>query len=414
MKTDNTIRLLLISPYFFPHIGGSQRYMEELYVHLTEQFPQFKVDVLTYNTNSAPAREKHRGLTIYRIPCWEILPGQFALPNPIALITILYKLAHTNYHFVHTHLRFFDATWWAWIFARIIGATSIFTEHVAGRPIHENPTVALIANIVDQTLAAWTLPRYDIITATNRATQHFLNRTYRLPQTIQLIYGGVDTPYFTPVPRTKRSIPGIRKELKASDIVISFIGRLIWAKGATKLYKIFRQLLPKMNRNVYLVIAGSGPLAKTFRTQISRDALEHRVLFLGPLTAKKVRQLLQATDIFIHPSHHNEGFPNVILEAGSCGNYVIATDVAGVREVINHRETGALIPSGDDKALAQSISWALTHKKQIKIMGKTLRKLLVTNFDWNQISTSYKQLLISNLQQQTAHTVIDRSTLAYR
>lgn len=388
--------------------------MEELYVHLTEQFPQFKIDVLTYNTNSAPAREKHRGLTIYRIPCREILPGQFALPNPIALITILYKLAQNNYHFVHTHLRFFDTTWWAWIYARIIGATSIFTEHVAGRPVHENPTVELIANIVDQTLAAWTLPRYDVVTATNRATQQFLNRTYQLPQTIQLVYGGVDTSYFTPVSRSIRTIPGIRKKIKATDIVITFVGRLIWAKGATKLYKIFCWLLPKMKNNVYLAIAGSGPLTKAFRTQIKRDNLENRVLFLGPLKPEKVRQLLQSTDIFVHPSHHNEGFPNVILEAGACGNYVIATNVAGVREIIKPRETGALIPSVDDRALAQSISWALAHKKQTKTMGRNLRKSLITGFDWSQISTSYRQLLVSNLRQQTANSAAGKRSLAYR
>lgn len=414
MKTANTIGILLISPYFFPHIGGSQRYMEELYVHLTEQFPQFQVDVLTYNTNSAPAREKHRGLTIYRIPCWEILPGQFALPNPIALITILYKLAQNNYHFVHTHLRFFDATWWGWIYARIIGATSIFTEHVAGRPVHENPTVELIANIVDQTLAAWTLPRYDIVTATNHATQQLLNRTYQLPQTIQLVYGGVDTAYFSPIKKGERQIQTVSKNLKATDIVITFVGRLIWAKGATKLYKVFCRLLPRIKNNVYLAIAGSGPLTKTFRTQIKRDNLEHRVLFLGPLKPEKVRQLLQSTDIFVHPSHHNEGFPNVILEAGACGNYVIATDVAGVREIIKPRETGALIPSGDDRALTQSISWALAHKKQTKTMGRNLRKLLTTGFEWNQISTSYKQLLVSNLRQQSANSATSKRVLAYR
>lgn len=398
----NKHRILLISPYFFPHIGGSQRYMEELYVHLIEQFPQYSVDVLTYNTDNAPEKEKHRGLTVYRIPCWEILPGQFTIPNPIALITILYKLAQNKYDFVHTHLRFFDATWWTWIYAKLIGATSIFTEHVASRAVHENPTVELIANVVDQTLAAWTLHHYDIITATNRATQQFLKRAYRLPQPIQLLYGGVDTAYFTPVSRAKRSIPGIQKKLNASDIVISFVGRLIWAKGATKLYKIFRKLLPKIGKNVYLVIAGSGPLAKTLHTQIKNDNLEHRVLFLGPLTPEKVRQTLQTTDIFVHPSHHNEGFPNVILEAGACGNYVIATDVAGVREVIIPKKTGILIPSGDDQTLERSIFWAISHKNQIKTMGGNLRKSLVTGFDWNQISTSYMQLLKNGQKHMNA------------
>ena len=87
-RAKPTIKILLISPYFAPHIGGSQRYMEELYVHLSEQFPHISVDVLTYNTTDSKTIEKYRGITIYRVPCWEILPGQFALPNPIKLIAL--------------------------------------------------------------------------------------------------------------------------------------------------------------------------------------------------------------------------------------------------------------------------------------------------------------------------------------
>lgn len=398
MKRYRPIKILLISPYFFPHIGGSQRYMEELYVHLREKMPHVGVDVLCYNTDAAAEKENHRGLTVYRVPCWQILAGQFAIPNPIALIGLLYKLRQNNYDFVHTHLRFFDATWWAWIYARLIRAKSIFTEHVASRPVHENQTVELIASLVDQTLAAWSLPHYDVVTATNRSTQNFLKRTYNLPQQIQLVYGGVDTAYFTPVARSNRTIPVIHKKLKATETVISFVGRLIWAKGASKLYQVYRRLLPKMKKNVSLVIAGGGPLSSNFRKQIKQDNLEDRVWFLGPLDAKKVREVLQASDIFVHPSHHNEGFPNVILEAGASGNYVIATDVAGVREVIIPGRTGKLIPPGDERAIAQALSWALAHKAKSRRIAMALRKSLIHHFDWHDIVTDFYRLLTQALK----------------
>lgn len=393
MNTTCRIRILLISPYFYPHIGGSQRYMEELYVHLTEQFPRVSVDVLTYNTLLSSTREKHRGITIYRIPCWEILPGQFALPNPIALLAILYKFASNHYTCVHTHLRFFDAAWWAWLYARIIGATSIFTEHVASRPVHENPTVELIANLINQTLAAWSLPRYDVITTTNRSAQQFLNRTYRLHQTIHVIYGGVDTVYFHPIKRANRVVPVIHKHIKASDTVISFVGRLIWAKGAIRIYTLFRKLLPKIKQSVYLVIAGDGPQAESLKKQIRQDGMTHRVLFLGALNPKEVRSLFQASDIFVHPSHHNEGFPNVILEAGATGNYIIATDIAGVKEVIIPYQTGALVPTGNEKAITRKLLWALLHKTRARRIGNNLRNLLTKQFDWRKISKEYMSLI---------------------
>lgn len=394
----------MISPYFFPHIGGSQRYMEELYVHIHEQFPHVSIDVLTYNTNHAPANETYRGLTIYRIPCWDILPEQFVLPNPVQLLLFLFRMAKKRYSFVHTHVRFFEATWWAWLYAKIIGATSIFTEHVSGRSTHENPTVELVMNTLDQTLTAWSMPQYNIVTTTNKAAQQYLNRTYHLPQMVQLVYGGVDTTYFQPVKQGERMIPVIRKKLKQTDTVISFVGKLIWAKGAIKLYRAYCKLLPKIQKNVYLAIAGDGVLAENIQKQIRQDNLSDHVIFLGSLDPKHVRQLLQASDIFVHLSHYHEGFSNVILEAGAAGNYIIATDIAGTREIIYPKKTGALIPIDDERALTNAITWALRNKLKTRSMGSNLRKLLIKEYDWIEISNSYMRLLISNNNSKTAKT----------
>ncbi len=416
MKRKENIRVLLISPFFAPHFGGDQRYMEELYVHLREQFRQVSVDVLTYNTRNAPPYELHRGLRVYRIPCWEVLPSQFALPNPVSLITTLYKLSANHYHFVHTHKRYFDATWWAWIYALLIKATSIFTEHVASRATQTHPSVEQAANLVDTTLAAWSLPHYRVVTATTRSAQQFLNRTYHLPQAIQLVTGGVDTAYFTPIPKSKRTISVLKKKIKPTDTIVTFIGRLDWTKGATKLYRTFRRLLPKLKKNVYLVIAGTGELAPNFKKQIRLDNLSERVWFLGALDPKRVKEVMQASDIFVLPSHHNEGFPHAILEAGAAGTYVIATDVSGVRDVIIPGKTGALIPADDEAAIAKALFRAIERKKQTHTIAMNLRKLLVKHFNWNDVSTSYMRLLISNLKpmsaKRTAWTTV--TTLAKR
>jgi glycosyltransferase involved in cell wall biosynthesis len=155
-----------------------------------------------------------------------------------------------------------------------------------------------------------------------------------------------------------------------------------------------------MKKNVYLVIAGAGPLTNNFRKQIKQDNLEDRVWFLGALAAKNVKRVLQASDIFVHPSHHNEGFPNVVLEAGAAGAYVIATDVAGVREVIIPGKTGKLIPAGDEKAIAQSLSWALTHKAKSKKIAIALRKSLINHFDWRDIVSDYFMLLNQALKHR--------------
>src|SRR5574341_697824 len=150
MEPKNT-NILIISPFFHPHMGGSQRYMEELAAHLVATYPNVHIDVLAYNTTKSASRQLHRGLTVYRIPCIQILKGQFVLPHPIALRNKLMKLSQKRYDAVWTHTRFFDTTWWAWAFAKLIGAKSIVTDHVAGHPIHPNAAVRLIARSEEHT-----------------------------------------------------------------------------------------------------------------------------------------------------------------------------------------------------------------------------------------------------------------------
>ena len=55
----NIKRILLVTPYFYPAIGGSQKYAEELYYFLMKRYPEFKVDVICYNTQKTKRFEKY-------------------------------------------------------------------------------------------------------------------------------------------------------------------------------------------------------------------------------------------------------------------------------------------------------------------------------------------------------------------
>ena len=101
-------------PFFYPHRGGSQKYAEDLYLEMMEKHKDVLVDVLTYNTNKVIAYEKYKGFNIYRVPCINIIPARFVLPNPISLIVTLGRLRKNHYDIVNTHIRFFDPTWWVW------------------------------------------------------------------------------------------------------------------------------------------------------------------------------------------------------------------------------------------------------------------------------------------------------------
>lgn len=386
-------KILLVMPYFYPHKGGSQRYAEELYAHLIEQYPNhFSVDVLCYNTNNVLKKEVYRGMKIYRVDCWQLIPGRFALPKPWNLIKNLNMLSKEQYDFVNSHLVFFDPTWWVWLYAKIIGAKSIFTEHIATHPVHQNKIVQLLAKLVNKTIGRFSLDFYDTITATNKAAKYFLRDELGVKKNISLIYGGTNINFFSPL-KIKRDLPAVNKKLKANDILIVYVGRLIWTKGLTYLYQAIKELIPWLQLNVYFVMAGGGELEEELKQQIKKDKLSRRIFLTGPLSYEEVRNLLRMSDIFINPSHHNEGFPNTILEAGACKNFVIATDNAGTKEIIKNKQTGLLIPQKDQKALEKSLYWAIKHPKERKEIAENLHFLIKSDFDWSILSRKFANFL---------------------
>ena len=76
------------------------------------------------------------------------------------------------------------------------------------------------------------------------------------------------------------------------------------------------------------------------------------VRFLGE--RKDVEDLYPGMDLFVLPSYR-EGFPRSAMEAAACGVPVVATDIRGCRQVVDHGTTGLLVPVRDGAALAGAI-----------------------------------------------------------
>ena len=169
------MRTLIISPFFHPHKGGSQKYIEELYSHLMKIDKSVKVDVICYNTTNSSKKGKYGHFQIYRVGCWQILPGQFALPNYAELIKTLYKLIRQNkYDFVVSNTRFFESSWWAPILAKIINTKSILIDHCAYHPVHTSKFVRIVAKYIDKIVSPLICRLYNRVIVTNEATLQFL------------------------------------------------------------------------------------------------------------------------------------------------------------------------------------------------------------------------------------------------
>lgn len=136
---------------------------------------------------------------------------------------------------------------------------------------------------------------------------------------------------------------------------------LILAMGRMHENKAFDVLLEAMVQvsEVYLWLAGDGPLRGQLEALAERLGVKPRVRFLG--WREDTAALLAACDIFVCPSRH-EPLGNVVVEAWAQSRPVIAADSMGPGTLIDHMETGVLVPINDPTQMARTIRYVAEDK----------------------------------------------------
>jgi glycosyltransferase involved in cell wall biosynthesis len=94
----------------------------------------------------------------------------------------------------------------------------------------------------------------------------------------------------------------------------------------------------------------------------------------------EVRPHIARADMVVLPSYR-EGMPRSLMEASAMGKPVIATDVVGCREVVEHGRTGLLVPVRDSEALAKAIIELARDPEQRARMGAAGREKMLREFD---------------------------------
>ena len=144
--------------------------------------------------------------------------------------------------------------------------------------------------------------------------------------------------------------PPIRRQLYYTPDTVP----LILAMGRLHENKGFDVLLEALSRvpNAYLWIAGDGPLRADLEKMAEVLAVKPRVRFLG--WRSDIPALLATCDMFVCPSRH-EPLGNVVIEAWAHGRPVVAADSYGPGTLIDHMESGILVPTEDAVMLAKAI-----------------------------------------------------------
>jgi glycosyltransferase involved in cell wall biosynthesis len=198
---------------------------------------------------------------------------------------------------------------------------------------------------------------------------------------VSTIYNGVDTAQFAPS-SGERSAARMALGLPRDGIGICTVCRVESEKGLGELAEAFRSV-QQAHPKSWLVVVGDGEYRSKLKAWVETQDLGSRVFLAGARPHEDVPRWLNAADLFVLASH-NEGLPNVVLEAMACGLPVVATDVGGTSEAVVHGRTGLLVPAADVGLLAGALDRLLDDASERERMGRAGRRRAVDTFSWRE------------------------------
>ena len=186
--------------------------------------------------------------------------------------------------------------------------------------------------------------------------------------------------------------------LAFNDIVIACVARFVPEKGH-KVLLAAAQTVIQRHPNAKLLLVGLGPTMGDMKRLAVELNLEKHVKFLGYWP--DLAPILASATAFVLPSFE-EGISLALLEAMASGKPVVATDVPGNDAVVVSNKTGLLVPPGDAAALADAISYLISHPSIARKMGAKGRKRAESCFSFQKTVQSIEEIYDQLMREKQA------------
>jgi len=137
-------------------------------------------------------------------------------------------------------------------------------------------------------------------------------------------------------------------------------------------------------------------LRKKLYAVVQRERMERDILFAE--FSPQVEDYYRAADLFILPSQ-NEGLPNVVLEAMSCGLSCVVSRISGTDDLIDHGDSGMLFDVNDEQSFIDAITPLVLSEELRRSMGFSAANEMRTRFSSEISAERYLNLYQSLLQE---------------
>ena len=200
---------------------------------------------------------------------------------------------------------------------------------------------------------------------------------------VEVIHPGVSFDHYTPDASVRSAVP-----------TFAYLGRLKKYKGVDLVIRAFARI---GHPDAILEVAGAGDHRLALEALVHSLDLGRRVRFLGFVSeVEKLALLRRAWAVALASPKEGWGLTNV--EAEACGTPVVASDSPGIRESVQHGETGFLTPHGDVPAMAAAMSKIASSPDLVSSMGKRARAFAET-FTWERCARATEAHLLQVINQ---------------
>jgi glycosyltransferase involved in cell wall biosynthesis len=197
------------------------------------------------------------------------------------------------------------------------------------------------------------------------------------PEKIVVVQNGRSLTMFDPQ-RSGDARQRLRKQYGIADdeFVFGVMARLEPQKGHKYMLEAVSRIADHRH-DFRVVFVGDGDRREELQSMATRLGIADRVVFAG--FQRDVVGHYAAMDVKVLPSLY-EGLPLVLIEAMAMEKPVIATEINGTTEIVQHNLNGLLVPAKNVKALSEALEYALDHRAGVQAMGREGRKWVRERF----------------------------------
>jgi len=354
-ETDN--RKVLFIATVYSHLAS-------FHIPFMEMLQEMGYEVHAAACSSSGRREEVEKIGV---TCWEIpfARSPYSPANLQAFFRLrdLLKEHHFDLIHVHTPVAAFLGRYLA---KRTNQGSVLYTAH--GFHFYEGAPLRnwLLYYSAEKLAAKWT----DGLIVMNQEDFEAAQKRLGFCEGLNLFFvHGVGVPVldYSYVSRDVQRTPSVRGELgiNSEDVVVACIGELNANKNQSFLLDAWKRVADKRS-NAHLLVVGDGVYRQKLEKQVSEQNIRN-VHLLG--YRDDVPYILQETDILAHVSKR-EGLPKVILEAMAASKPIIATDVRGNRDLVEHDRNGFLVPLGDVDELESALLRLIDNEELRESFGR--------------------------------------------